>query len=96
MVFPLAIGYTWACVELQTHPDGQAVDKERSCGCLLRRLRKAHDLTEVALARQAYRAVDTIKKIEQGVRARRCNSRAVGRLQPTGAVPAVDASDRNP
>jgi predicted ATPase/DNA-binding XRE family transcriptional regulator len=44
------------------------VDRDLSFGRLLRRLRKAHDLTQEALAQQAYCAVDTIKKIEQGVR----------------------------
>src|SRR5215475_7633620 len=37
-------------------------------GRLLRRLRKAHDLTQEALAQQSYCALDTIKKIEAGVR----------------------------
>jgi predicted ATPase/transcriptional regulator with XRE-family HTH domain len=44
------------------------VDRDLSFGRLLRRLRKAHDLTQEALAQQAYCAIDTIKKIEQGVR----------------------------
>jgi predicted ATPase/transcriptional regulator with XRE-family HTH domain len=44
------------------------VDRDISFGRLLKRLRKAHDLTQEALAQQAYCAVDTIKKIEQGVR----------------------------
>jgi len=44
------------------------VDSDLSFGRLLRRLRKAHDLTQQALAQQAYCAVDTIKKIEQGLR----------------------------
>jgi len=44
------------------------VDRDLSFGRLLKRLRKAHDLTQEALAQQAYCAVDTIKKIEQGVR----------------------------
>jgi predicted ATPase/transcriptional regulator with XRE-family HTH domain len=44
------------------------VDHDLSFGRLLKRLRKAHDLTQEALAQQAYCAVDTIKKIEQGVR----------------------------
>jgi predicted ATPase/transcriptional regulator with XRE-family HTH domain len=35
---------------------------------LLKRLRKARDLTQAALAQQAYCALDTIKKIEQGLR----------------------------
>jgi len=48
--------------------DGQAVDQDASFGRLLRRLRKARDLTQEALAQQAYCAVDTIKKIEAGVR----------------------------
>src|SRR5262245_55419658 len=62
------MGYTWADVGLQTHPDGQAVDRDLSFGRLLKRLRKTRDLTQEALAQQAYCAVDTIKKIEQGVR----------------------------
>ncbi|HEU5101369.1 MAG TPA: helix-turn-helix transcriptional regulator, partial [Roseiflexaceae bacterium] len=37
-------------------------------GRLLRRLRKAHDLTQEALAQQVYCAADTIKKLEQGLR----------------------------
>ncbi|HEU5010910.1 MAG TPA: helix-turn-helix domain-containing protein [Roseiflexaceae bacterium] len=37
-------------------------------GRLLRQLRKQHDLTQEALARQAYCAVDTVKKIEAGKR----------------------------
>ncbi|HEX5690710.1 MAG TPA: helix-turn-helix domain-containing protein, partial [Roseiflexaceae bacterium] len=37
-------------------------------GRLLRRLRKARDLTQEALAQRAYCAVDTIKKIEAGAR----------------------------
>jgi predicted ATPase/transcriptional regulator with XRE-family HTH domain len=48
--------------------DGQAVDQDASFGRLLRRLRKTRDLTQEALAQQAYCAVDTIKKIEAGVR----------------------------
>ena len=44
------------------------MDRDLSFGRLLKRLRKAHDLTQEALAQQAYCAVDTIKKIEQGVR----------------------------
>jgi predicted ATPase/transcriptional regulator with XRE-family HTH domain len=44
------------------------VDRDVSFGRLLRRLRKARDLTQAALAQQAYCAVDTIKKIETGVR----------------------------
>jgi predicted ATPase/transcriptional regulator with XRE-family HTH domain len=44
------------------------VDRDLSFGRLLKRLRKARDLTQEALAQQAYCAVDTIKKIEQGVR----------------------------
>jgi predicted ATPase/transcriptional regulator with XRE-family HTH domain len=44
------------------------VDRDISFGRLLRRLRKARDLTQTALAQQAYCAVDTIKKIEVGVR----------------------------
>src|SRR5262245_52917840 len=41
---------------------------EQDFGRLLRRLRKARDLTQEALAQQAFCAVDTIKKIEGGVR----------------------------
>jgi predicted ATPase/transcriptional regulator with XRE-family HTH domain len=48
--------------------DGHAVDQDASFGRLLRRLRKARDMTQEALAQQAYCAVDTIKKIEAGVR----------------------------
>ncbi|HEU5102113.1 MAG TPA: XRE family transcriptional regulator, partial [Roseiflexaceae bacterium] len=44
------------------------MDQDASFGRLLRRLRKARDLTQEALAQQAYCAVDTIKKIEAGVR----------------------------
>jgi len=44
------------------------VNHDLSFGRLLKRLRKAHDLTQEALAQHAYCAVDTIKKIEQGVR----------------------------
>jgi transcriptional regulator with XRE-family HTH domain len=43
------------------------VDRDLSFGRLLKRLRKARDLTQEALAQQAYCAVDTIKKIEQGL-----------------------------
>src|SRR5262245_22245492 len=39
-----------------------------SFGQQLRRLRKARDLTQEALAQQVYCALDTIKKIEAGVR----------------------------
>ena len=46
----------------------QAVDQDVAFGRLLHRLRKAHDLTQEALAQQAYCALDTIKKIEAGVR----------------------------
>jgi len=35
---------------------------------MLHRLRKAHDLSQEALAQQAYCALDTIKKIESGRR----------------------------
>jgi len=41
---------------------------QEAFGRLLRRLRKARDLTQEALAQQAYCAVDTVKKIEAGVR----------------------------
>jgi predicted ATPase/class 3 adenylate cyclase/tetratricopeptide (TPR) repeat protein len=46
----------------------QAVDQDLAFGHLLRRLRKARDLTQDALAQQASCALDTIKKIEAGVR----------------------------
>src|SRR6266540_3108191 len=41
---------------------------QEAFGRLLRRLRKARDLTQEALAQQAYCAVDTVRKIEAGVR----------------------------
>jgi predicted ATPase/class 3 adenylate cyclase len=41
---------------------------QEAFGRLLRRLRKVRDLTQEALGQQAYCAVDTIKKIEGGVR----------------------------
>jgi predicted ATPase/transcriptional regulator with XRE-family HTH domain len=44
------------------------MDRDASFGRLLRRVRKAHDLTQEALAQQAYCVVDTIKKIEAGLR----------------------------
>ena len=44
------------------------MDHDLAFGRLLRQLRKARDLTQEALAQQAYCAVDTIKKIEAGVR----------------------------
>jgi predicted ATPase/DNA-binding XRE family transcriptional regulator len=44
------------------------VERDVSFGHLLKKLRKARDLTQEALARQAYCAVDTIKKIETGLR----------------------------
>ena len=44
------------------------MDRDLSFGRLLKRLRKTHDLTQEALAQQAYCDVYTIKKIEQGVR----------------------------
>jgi predicted ATPase/transcriptional regulator with XRE-family HTH domain len=44
------------------------VDRDLSFGRLLKRLRRARDLTQEALAQRAYCALDTIKKIEQGVR----------------------------
>jgi predicted ATPase/transcriptional regulator with XRE-family HTH domain len=46
----------------------RSVDRDRAFGRLLRRLRKAHDLTQDALAQRAFCAVDTIKKIEAGLR----------------------------
>src|SRR5437763_14305253 len=45
-----------------------AVDHDVGFGRLLHRLRKERDLTQAALAQQAYCALDTIKKIEAGVR----------------------------
>jgi transcriptional regulator with XRE-family HTH domain len=39
-----------------------------SFGHLLRRLRRARDLTQEELAQQVYCATDTIKKLEQGLR----------------------------
>src|SRR3954469_3046300 len=62
-----AMRYTWA-VLLQRSQDRRAVDRDASFGRLLKRLRKARDLTQDALAQQAYCALDTIKKIEAGVR----------------------------
>ena len=47
---------------------GEAVDQEIEFGRLLHRLRKANSLTQEALAQQAFCAVDTVKKIERGVR----------------------------
>ncbi len=47
---------------------GEAVDREIEFGRLLRQLRKARNLTQEALAQQAFCAIDTIKKIERGVR----------------------------
>jgi predicted ATPase/DNA-binding XRE family transcriptional regulator len=44
------------------------VDDRWSFGTLLRRARKARDLTQEALAEQVYCAADTIKKIEAGTR----------------------------
>jgi predicted ATPase/transcriptional regulator with XRE-family HTH domain len=44
------------------------MDERRSFGTLLRRVRKARDLTQEALAEQVYCAADTIKKIEAGSR----------------------------
>src|SRR5262245_56737434 len=44
------------------------LERDASFGRLLRRLRRAHDLTQEALAQQSYCALDTIKKIEAGVR----------------------------
>jgi predicted ATPase/transcriptional regulator with XRE-family HTH domain len=41
---------------------------DESFGRMLRRLRKARDLTQEALAQQVYCAADTIKKLEQGLR----------------------------
>jgi predicted ATPase/transcriptional regulator with XRE-family HTH domain len=41
---------------------------DEAFGRLLRRLRKARDLTQEALAQQGYCAADTIKKLEQGLR----------------------------
>jgi predicted ATPase/transcriptional regulator with XRE-family HTH domain len=44
------------------------VDSDLSFGRLLRRLRKRRDLTQEGLAQQAACAIDTIKKIEAGIR----------------------------
>src|SRR6266545_2915249 len=44
------------------------MERDASFGRLLKRLRKARDVTQEALAQQAYCAVDTIKKIEAGLR----------------------------
>jgi transcriptional regulator with XRE-family HTH domain len=44
------------------------VDRDLSFSRRLRRLRKARDLTQAALAQQAFCAVGTIKKIERGAR----------------------------
>jgi predicted ATPase/transcriptional regulator with XRE-family HTH domain len=44
------------------------VDRDIAFGRLLRRLRKARDLTQAALAQQAFCAIDTVKKIETGAR----------------------------
>src|SRR5262245_12128069 len=48
--------------------DGCAVERDASFGRLLKKLRKTRDLTQEALAQQAYCAVDTIRKIETGRR----------------------------
>jgi transcriptional regulator with XRE-family HTH domain len=44
------------------------MEDQKAFGRQLRQLRKARDLTQEALAQQAYCAIDTIKKIEAGVR----------------------------
>src|SRR5512138_1832277 len=44
------------------------MNEDVTFGRLLRRLRKARDLTQEALAQQVFCALDTIKKIEAGVR----------------------------
>jgi predicted ATPase/DNA-binding CsgD family transcriptional regulator/transcriptional regulator with XRE-family HTH domain len=44
------------------------MNEDVTFGRLLRRLRRAHDLTQEALAQQVYCALDTIKKLEAGVR----------------------------
>lgn len=44
------------------------MERDTSFGRMLRRLRKTRDLTQEALAQQAHCAIDTIKKIESGVR----------------------------
>ncbi len=44
------------------------MERDVSFGRLLKKLRKARDLTQEALAQQAYCAVDTIRKIETGLR----------------------------
>src|SRR6266516_3850888 len=67
VVFHAALRYTWA-VLLQRSQDRRSVDSDASFGRLLKRLRKARDLTQDALAQQAFCAIDTIKKIEAGVR----------------------------
>jgi ribosome-binding protein aMBF1 (putative translation factor) len=41
---------------------------DESFGRLVRRQRRARDLTQEALAQQVYCAADTIKKLEQGLR----------------------------
>src|SRR3954453_21871476 len=52
----------------QTRIAHQARDDSEAFAPLLRRLRKAQPLTQAALAQQAACAIDTIKKIEAGVR----------------------------
>src|SRR5262245_25180890 len=44
------------------------MDQNAAFGEWLRQLRKARDLTQAALAQQTYCALDTIKKLETGVR----------------------------
>src|SRR5262245_46555581 len=48
--------------------DRWAVESDVSFGRLLKKLRKTRDLTQEMLAQQAYCAIDTIRKIETGLR----------------------------
>jgi len=70
-------GIAFTAALLYTYPTSRAsireraestMDDHKAFGRQLRQLRKACDLTQEALAQQAYCAVDTIKKIEAGVR----------------------------
>jgi predicted ATPase/DNA-binding XRE family transcriptional regulator len=58
----------WGRHAFAAYLDGQAVERDITFGRLLHRLRKARDLTQAALAQQAYCSLDTIKKIEIGAR----------------------------
>ena len=49
------------------------MDGDESFGRMLRRQRRARDLTQEALAQQVFCATDTIKKLEQGLRAPRAS-----------------------